>query len=119
MSITCWPIVLYGVRCDKFKIKKEYCDEEGIGRNDVWDFLCSFYNLFNSFGLVAYHGGRKEIYIGIPPKYTWNGQKSDKYKTKSDANKVIVDFMFKYFEIGMSKKFFIRQIRSIETCGYE
>lgn len=37
---------LYGVRCDKFKkIKKEYCYEEGIGQNDVWDFLCSFYNL--------------------------------------------------------------------------
>lgn len=62
MSIEYWPIVLYGVRCDNLKVKKEYCDEEDIGQNDVWDFLCSFRDLFDSFGLVFYHSGAGEKY---------------------------------------------------------
>ena len=119
MSIECWPIVLYGVRCDNLKVKKEYCDEN-FGQNDVWGFLCSFRDLFGSFGLVFYHSGAGEkIYIGIPPKYEWNDSNLYEYKTESDANQVILNFMFKCFDIEMSEDEFVKQISYIETCGWE
>ena len=120
MSIEYWPIVLYGVRCDDLKVKKEYCDEENIGQDDVWDFLCSFRDLFGSFGLVFYHSGAEEkIYIGIPPKYTWNDSNLYEYKTESDADKVILNFILKCFDIEISEEEFMKQISYIETCGFE
>lgn len=119
MSIEYWPIVLYGVRCDNLKVKKEYCDEEDIGQNDVWDFLCSFRDLFCSFGLVFYHSGAEEkIYIGIPPKYEWNDSNLYEYKTEADANQVILNFMFKYFDIEMSEEEFVKQFNYIRSVGW-
>lgn len=119
MAIECWPIVLYGVRCDNLKVKKEYCDED-FGQNDVWDFLCSFRDLFGSFGLVFYHSGAGEkIYIGIPPKYAWNDSNVYEYKTEADADQIILNFMFKCFDIEMSEEEFTKEISYIETCGWE
>ena len=119
MSIDYWPIVLYGVRCGDFdlKIKKEYCDEN-IGQDDIWDFLCSFSDLLSDNGLIFWYGGEGETYIGIPPTYPWENSNQNKCKTKSDADKVITDFMFKYFDIEMPKEEFIKKIDRIETCGW-
>lgn len=117
MSIERWPIVLYGVRCDDLKIKKEYCGED-FEQNDVWDFLCSFHDLFNDYGLVFYHDGDDGIYIGIPPMYPWNDSHPNKYKTESDANKVITDFMFEYFDIKISEDDFKKEISYVKTFGW-
>lgn len=104
MSIECWPIVLHGVRCDNLKVKKEYCDKD-FGQNDVWDFLCSFRDLFGSFGLVFYHSGAGEkIYIGIPPKYAWNDSNVYEYKTEADADQVILNLCFNVLTLKCLKK---------------
>ena len=119
MSIKYWPIVLYGVRCDGLKVKKEYCDED-IEQDDIWNFLCSFFDLFDDYGLVFSLGGEEqdEIYIGIPPAYTWDDFSPNVYKTKSDANRVIIDFIFRYFDIEMPEDDFIKKIDHINTCGW-
>lgn len=114
-----WSIVLYGIRCDDLKVKKEYCDEENIEQDDVWNFLCSFRDLFGEYGLTFIHGGDdKGIYIGISPKYTWEDPSTKDPKTISEADKIITDFVFEYFDVEMSKEDFAKEINDIETCGW-
>lgn len=119
MSENYWPIKLYGVCCNDLRLKKEVCEGENFGQDDIWDFLCSFNDLFNDFGLAfSSNGDMGDMYIGVPTKYAWENSNPKDFKTELDATNCIIDFIFKYFDVEMSRSEFTKEIDYIEDCGY-
>lgn len=119
MSASYWPIKLYGIRCDNLRLKKEVCEGQNFGQDDVWDFLCSFNDLFNDFGLIFSDSGiNGNTYIGVPTKYTWEDSHPKDFKTELDATNCIIDFIFTYFDVGISRSELAKEVDYINDCGY-
>ena len=119
MSKVYLPTALYGVRCDNLRVKKEYCEEQNFTQNDVYSFLEHFNDMLDYFGLVSFCGGvlQEEIYVGISPKYYWDELGPD-FKTKTDADKAITDFIFECFDIKIPKEEFVKQFNYIRSVGW-
>ena len=104
MSKVYLPTALYGVRCDNLRVKKEYCEGQNFTQNDVYSFLEHFNDMLDYFGLVSFYGGVL--------------QEEPDFKTKTDADKAITDFIFECFDIEIPKEEFVKQFNYIGSIGW-